>query len=75
MHIGQKLLNCAVQHRPAPSHGLALFDEHANRNHFDKTVARFDFEDRWQNQVIDLGWFTGDAKLTGNREAENVCVD
>ena len=75
MHIGQKLLNGAVQHWPSPGHCFALFNEHADRNDFDKTVARFDFEDRRQNQIINLGRLAGDAELPRNREAENICVD
>ena len=40
MHVKDELLQCPVQHRPAPRHRLVTFEEHTDGNHLDEPARR-----------------------------------
>jgi hypothetical protein len=69
VHVREELLECPVQHRPAPHHGLVLLQEEADRHQLQ--VA----PDRRHDHPVDRDGLLVDAEQVRDRVAVDVGVE
>lgn len=68
-HVGEELLQGAMEHRTSPDDGLARRDEHADAHHLHV------MGDLRQDHLVDSGRLSGETEHAGNGEAVDIGVD